>query len=668
MTKRWLTVYSWALIGVSLTKIWLAFIGLFIILPMGLFSQSRVENPLDRFYANLVRMVFLTQVMVYALAATRLYEVISLTVLYLAVGVWRFRAVRTREDFRSLFLRMGSYVFRLVEGSANLPSPISILNSMRRKAGSMTREKTVLMDAIALLGVVGFAAYLRYWDPLTNAAPAMSDSYVTLAWMKYVGRRQLFHDGLYPQGFHIILSVLQKFSAVEGLLVLKYVGPMASTLTTLSCYYLVSRVTDSPLAGVVSAFVYGCLPSLMPYEFERQAATNSQEFAMAFLLPAVWYTVRYLAGDSEYDLAVAFSAVSVIGLTHPMVAFFVAVGVACAVSGTLLARCVKVKTLLRLAGAGFVSVVVSALPLAAGTLFGIPFHGSSAEFMTAGGTGWCPPIRPADRILLCACAVAALLGTLRAGTNTDRAGLFTVPVLAGLSLIVYQAPRFGITSLALSARAPEFYALTLSLCAGLAASLITPRGPAPCFGSSLTNRPRSPIIEWGVRICVVCLMVVGLYRHPQHPAKPYKMQTNQSAEQYLRILMTETPTDWLVVSDIEGYSLVLGKGWHLMTGDFVSGVDPRCDELRFAGDGRLVTLDVRRIYIFHERIPYRPPIEAALPQYLRKVEDQKLLGEWIARYESYHGPLQVYYRDEELTIYVIDRGFDQMDEFRRVWM
>ncbi|MCL6650346.1 MAG: hypothetical protein K6U89_18740, partial [Chloroflexi bacterium] len=84
-------MYDWALITESLLRLGLAYAGIFVLLPRLLFSQASREGFLDSFWANLVRMVCLTQVAVYVLAALRLYEVISLSVLYALLILWRFR-------------------------------------------------------------------------------------------------------------------------------------------------------------------------------------------------------------------------------------------------------------------------------------------------------------------------------------------------------------------------------------------------------------------------------------------------------------------------------------------------------------------------------------------------------------------------------------------------
>ena len=657
-------MYHSILVAGALVRIGLAFAGLFVLLPMVLFRQERDVPALDVFYSNLVRMVFLCQVAAYALAAVRLYEVISILVVFLCTGLWRLRASRTPEERARLRARLTVKGLDLadyelsVSGFAESCCRVAAL--CLRRVMSVMRRKIDVVDGLLLALVLGYSAYLRFLDAIANAAPALSDSYVTLAWMKYIERRQLFHDGIYPHGFHIFLSLLHKFSVVDALFVLKYAGPLNPVLTTISCYYFVSRMTGHVLGGVASAFAYGCLPSFMPYEFQRQAATNSQEFAIVFLLPAVVYVVRYLGKGSKADLLAAFCAIGIVGLSHPVVAVFAAAGAFAAVCGCIVARVARFDTLARLAGAGLSAAIVSILPLAGGMLAGIPFHGSSVEFAAAEQVASWVDIRPVHGAVLGAGLAAAVLSAAFVRTRQARAGLLTCAFFTVISLLVYEAPALGVTNLALSTRSGEMYALALAVSLGTAVSAVVSLG-------SLGGGWWRDAWRWFSAAGLASAMVGVLLAHPQTPAHPYKMQTNESAEQYIRILLTDTPTDWLIVSDFEGYSLVLGRGWHLMTADFVSQVDPRGRDLVSVRDGVAQLLNMSSVYLFYEENPYKPPIDAALPQYEAKIEAQSRLKRWISEYESDHGPLEVYHRGPDLTIYVIRHQNDKRMEFEKIW-
>ena len=657
-------MYYWALITESLLRLGLAYAGIFVLLPRLLFSQASGEGFLDSFWADLVRMVCLTQVAVYVLAALRLYEVISLSVLYALLMLWRFRRLHTPDEVLALRVRLAARALDIMDGLMHpvrhlRPAILQVASRLRWMPPGRAAPARVA-EFLLLPAVMGYAAYLRYSDALTNAAPAMSDSYVTLAWMKYVENRQLFHDGIYPQGFHIVLSVLRKFSAIESLLTLKYTGPLNSCLTTLSCYHFTSRMSGNFFGGLVSAFAYGCLPSLMPYEFDRQAATNSQEFAMLFLLPAMWSIVRYLDSGSRRDLFVVFSAAAVVGLTHAMVALFAACAALAAVVGALFSGMLTWGKTLRLFKAGLGAAAVSAAPVVVGRLFGLAFHGSSAEFAAAQGVTAVPQLQVVQVMVLGAGVTSALVRSLFARTRFLRAGLLSSAFFIAGSVLVYEAPRFGVSSLALASRAQEMYAVAMAVSLGLAISLLVP-SRSPCRG--ILARAWS----FMSRVGVVAVMVAALWYYPQTPAHPYKMQSNESAEQYLRILRTNRPTDWLIVSDFEGYSIVFGRGWHLMTGDFIGKVDPEEDRLAIIEDGRSTPIEVPWVYLFFEKTPYKPPIDAALPEFERKVRDMQGLSDWVSRYKARHGNLKVYYDGEGLTVYVIEQPVKEEDEFRRIW-
>lgn len=381
---------------------------------------------------------------------------------------------------------------------------------------------------------------------------------------------------------------------------------------------------------------------------------------MLFLLPAVVFVVRYLRQGSPRDLAAAFCAIGVTGLTHPVVTLFAVAGAFAAVCASVFSLSTGFRRLVRMAGAGIGAGGVACVPLAAGLAAGIPFHGSSAEFAVAEGVASIPVVQRLHAAALVAGLAGCLLCAVLARSRQSRAGFLCCGFLVLGSVLVYMAPAFGVQNLALSARSGEVYALGLCVALGAVISAAVPRG-------SLGRRWFVVAWGWLTRAGVAGLAAAVLMLFPQSPARPYKMQTNESAEQYIRILLTDTPTDWLIVSDFEGYSLVLGRGWHLMTGDFVRQVDPSGEKLEIVQNGVSSPLEMSRIYLFYEENPYKPPIEEAIPEYERKVVDQRRLAEWIAKYEAHHGPLKVYHRGPALTIYVIERSPDKRKEFERIW-
>ncbi|MDP2859835.1 MAG: hypothetical protein Q8P50_17935 [Bacillota bacterium] len=393
--------------------------------------------------------------------------------------------------------------------------------------------------------------------------------------------KQLFHDGVYPHGFHIILSALRKISAIDPLLVLKFAGPLASLLTVAGAWYCATRLTRSPTAGLVAAFVLGLLPRTLPLDYARQASTNSQEFGMAFVLPVVVLLSRYLDEGDHLDLTTAGAGLAVTGLVHPLPALAAATYTGCCLSAHAICGSLDHRRAKRVIWTGLLAAGVSAAPIAAGLLHGIPLHQSSLAFALSGGNAAGQGLTPVALAAVC-CAAGGMVITLfrhARGRSTWDTGARQGPspkdslvclLVTLASLAIWQASRLGLSSLVLSTRGGESGSPGIAL--GISAGV-----------GSLA--PDSPVRRGAGRL-VATLVLLGLgmtaWKAGVQPAAAYRMQSDAWVDQYLRIATTHTPHKWMIVGGEEGYALALGAGWHMSLQEFLAAYDPTAmPNLRF---------------------------------------------------------------------------------------
>lgn len=630
----------------------LSFAVLYMIVPRVLLGAGWWNDRFEAFYGFWTLSVVLHILAVYPLAALRLYEVLSLAAIYMLVWYWRRPRSRPPQDDPT-----APDLYELLDRSPRAGRRFLKLcrDEIRRArafwAGFWTDGATRVMS-ISFLFVFGLAAYLRFYDGIVNAAPPLADSYVTLAWMKYITNRLVFHDGIYPHGFHIYLSTLAKFAAVDPLGVLKFTGPLNSLLAVFGLYFAARVLSGQPAGGLVAAAVYGIGASFLPCEFVRQAATNSQEFALVFLLPATVFTWRYLETGRRGPLLIAFASLSITGLVHSLIALFTGLGMAAAAAAVLLTRPRPFGRFLILAGAAGAAAVVAALPVLVGLALGGRIHEGVTAFM-AEQMQWVRPITLPMVVASALPFLAIVLGlAARRGREAVSAGLCTAFIVLG-SFAIDQAPRFGVSSAALITRSGEFLALAMALSAGVAWGALAGLGRG--WWRTL----------WAVTTATV--IVAGAWWAAPVPADPYKMQYNAGVEQYLRISREHRPATWLMVSDEEGYALAYGRGWHLMVGDFLERVDPAAEELVYRGPGASEPLDHEWIFLFHERVPYHVPLPEAEAIVPRRLDEERRLLEWVAVYASAHQNIEVYYEDDDIVVWLIRQPIPQSERFRQIW-
>lgn len=650
---------------INLARFVLAFFIVYILWPRLLFRSGR-EGGLDGLVSGYVLMVCLTIAVGYVLVVIKLYEFLSLTAVLLVIT---FRsAIRRyghRGGARELGLKITTWVYDVFDG---LVSPGRVLANLGRnrlqsikhflqyRFSGFTQAGNTILFAIIFV----WAVYLRFYDALIHAAPAMSDAYVTLAWMKYIENRFLFHDGIYPQGFHIYLTVLRKFSAIDSLLVLKYTGPLNGVLTGLGIYFAVSRWSGRTSPGLVAAFVFGVLSGYLPMEFDRQASTNSQEFALMFLVPAFYFASAYLKTGQRTHFWPAAACFTIIGWVHTLVFTFLVVGVfLLVISHLLLIPRKSAGASLQICLAGVGAGVLSVLPVVVGLAMGREFHSASAQFVSQEFMAVLPDITLFDQAALGALAFF-LVVSLLAGRSRQSTVMPLFLALVGVaSYAMYYAlgPLTGKALLAYHRMAP-FWSLLVPIGLGMGWSALVRLAP----GERLKQLA-------GVLVCLGLVVCTAVYLKPVPPV-PYKMQHDSMVDQYLRIVEEFRPTEWAIASVEENYAICLGRGWHLRLADLLE-YNPTDRRLTRQVNGATEELSVKDVFIFKEKNMFRAKVSGAeevlQATYERRAGEYRELDRWLENYRANHDNLSLYYEDADIQVFRIHQPRSREEEFRKIW-
>lgn len=658
--------YTQHVIVSALARIILSFLFAYIALPAFLFGKMQWDDNFEDFYARVSLAVVLNVVVVYALAATKLYELFSLGLTYLLFWAFRLKRTYTTARMNELRSRAATTAFDVFDGLVKVRDAArrQFTDQLEAFLGFLFRISadfpSVLLSSSFLL-IFALAAYLRFYDAVLNAAPALSDAYVTLAWTKHINNRILFHDGIYPQGFHICLSIISKLSAVNPLLVLKYAGPLSSMLIILSIYFAGLALSQRVTGGLVAALAYTVLTGFLPYEYVRQAATNSQEFALVFVLPCTVFALKYFQTQKKQYLLATAACLAVTGLTHFLITIFAVMGIASAVIASFIAgpRRFALRNLVLLFKRAMIAGAISVLPLLIGMSLGIEMHASSLRFAVAASDWPCPPITPFTLAAFSAALLSVLGSFLRRRDPLALPGALTGLLLLCGAVLLHQGPRFGLRSEALNARSGEFAAVAMSVAYGLGWAYLLPYPTGP----KLYQR----FLRLLTATLTTVLVVGATIQAKPVPPKPYKMQYNSWVDQYLRITQTHLPSEWLLVSDQEGYALAYGQGWHLMIGDFVDHVSADSPKLVYSGPDAAGTTDHPYVFIFHERVPYYVDHELVIKMIPQRMEEERRIVEWVERYRRSHDNLSVFYEDEDIVVWVIKQPRDKNETFKRIW-
>jgi len=631
-----------------------AFIGTMVILPRFLFRPIR-GNGWERFAANFSRMVLLIICLGYVLVATKLFEVLSLTFILAALSTrtfWTKTGAAKRQETQN---KMALAFYDGLDIGFGLKQRLQkrsthALGSFRVYLRALLAQVIRVSRWAIIFALFGGAVYLRFTGTIIHSAPVLSDSYVTLAWMKYIDARILFHDGIYPQGFHIYLGFLRKFAAINPLYVLNYTGPLNSILTMLLMTVLVTTLGQSIWAGFGSALVYGLLSSTaFINEWTREVATNSQEFAFVLLFPAMLFLFRYLWRRDRHYLWIAGCAITVMGLVHTLAYALAVIGACAMLTVFLLARFRTYwRYAVRVLIVGVCSAIISVLPLGLGTMLGRQLNKSASSYASSVSHGalYIPTLHIIDYVSI----ISICLLFVASHPKIAKGRLALARRFVALwSLIVLLLYEFGdITHYTvLTSRSDELWALVAPLCIGMAGGIVW------------QAMRRFAISEWlGQVIATALLLVIWIGDRPQ-PIEPYRMQWDETVDQFLRIGTLHLPKTWMIVGDPYMYDLVLGEGFALLGRNFLQLFAPQPPPLTLRATGKLDTGIPQYVFIFVENkvLEVRRTnsiYSILLPQYRQRQKDLRLLNQWIQTYRQRGGAIHVFFTDPILTVYEID--------------
>ncbi len=636
-----------------LLKYALTFGILLIWLPQILVAKNE-ESLLDRVISGFMGMVLLLIVIVYILVFLKLYEVISLSALLLILIYNRACQMADIHSFSELLSQIQILIYDGLDGLHQPQKITHKISAIPLKIYAYLRTHWMWIITFAI--IFGYAGWLRYYDAFVHAAPPLSDSYVTLAWMKYINERILFHDGLYPHGFHIFLSVLAKFSANNQLFVLKYTGPLNGLLILLGIWFFVYKTTESKSSAYFAAVAYGCTGTFFDLEMFRQSATNSQEFAMVFLLPTLWYLIRYFEKENRNDLVVAASGLCVMGFVHTLIfAFAVWLCLGIILSRFLMRDQAILRKNFQVFIFGTGATLVSLVPLAVGYLLGKRPHGASLAFLNRLGNQIpFANLGLLEALFLAGIGTTILLMVVERDHLEKAKRLFTVLCLLASVLIFYGVLPALTQSVVLDLRKITLALPFLGVVMGVLHSLVV----RPWKSGKSAN-------IFGMFLTMGALIAVVIFIKPE-PLVPMKMERDTMVQQYLNIKEQFLPTEWMIVSHEEEYALVLGKGLHMFIADFIKDIRPDRIDMEYVNDSskRILTPD---IFIYYEKEVYTTPYIEMVENYKERVREKPLLEKWLQTYQEETGNLKIYYEDKDFIVYWIHNEKSDEEKFEDIW-
>lgn len=658
-----------------LLRIITIFFLLFYFLPLAMFKHDDTMyefGTLDRFFVYFIHSNLITIVIVYVLTFLNIYETISLLMAYFLL--FMLFTVQKKKKQGIKFTELGTYYFGKVLDSVedNVYSMKSIptigksiftklLNSIKGILLKLTARPVENILAIAVLLV---AAYARFYHSFVHLAYGSSDPYVHLAWTKYIGNNLIFRDGVYPYGYHAIISSLNKVFFTDPSVIIRFIGPIASCIMIFSIYYVLRKLIKSSLIPAVLGVAVYVFNTTFSFGALRQISALPEEYAMIFLLPGMYFFHLFLTKEKKYFLLLSAEALLITILIHPYVTVFMAVGYG--IIGLVYIRDLFIKkNLVRVVLFMFVAGVIGILPFVFGLIAGKEFHGSSIDFVRDSVDSSLKSMNLKEIvsymandkmfiILFISLAVlilfSVLLIVLKKGEHKiqGRVGI----IFSLLTLVLYfqyRALELGMPYIMLPYRTGIFLsfiaAFTIALVAG-SMDLITSK----------------KYIGNAIKTVVAVIIILSLFSSskfiiPLETQASGFMEYDEAAYVSLKIKEDFQLNNWTVISPVEQYSESINYGYHYNLWEYVKNIDV---------DNVDIEIPTEHVFWFVEKVPLRsdsrvtkeesqkefPIITGNLDEYYTNAENRRII-----QAKAYYILEDLLNKDENMSVYFETENF-----------
>ena len=377
------------LVILQFAGIFAAYTGLTVLLPAVMFrrilrgrrlsEQFLMCYTFGNFY--IINIVFAVQL----LHISNFWTLVLLTVV-LSVLIW---SRVNRISLKKLIMENGETCRKILQGSQGMKGALyrvwrRIVAILKYSVRFFYREVVCNTLQWLLIGVMAAALFWIYGRQLIlTYGYRASDIPVHLNWINQMSRGNLFVNGVYPFGFHCMVYYLHTVFRVDTYVILctfYLVQVIFIHAVLLAMLKMLCRSLYLPYAGVL-VYILGNFWAKQTYS--RFASSLPQEFGMIFVIPSVYFLIRFFQTKKENlktketklirgCFALAFSLTLAIHFYGTMIAGLCCIGIAAGFCFRFLNK----EYFRRIMVTGIISVFLAVLPMGIAFVGGTPLQGS----------------------------------------------------------------------------------------------------------------------------------------------------------------------------------------------------------------------------------------------------------------------------------------------------
>ncbi|NPV52534.1 MAG: hypothetical protein HPY71_03310 [Firmicutes bacterium] len=628
---------------------------------------------LDKFFIGLTYMVIVNVIVVYILAFLKLYEALSLIIVYFLLYIFLLQRRDRSPDKVARALGMNIVIGLLDMADSRGGIKGAIYQDIKSRKDILVANLLGIVKRPYILAVLlplSYIATLRIALVVRTCilgGAQMADPYVHLVWAKYLQRSRLFVDQLYPMGYHAILATIGTLSFMDLYHVIRFTGPVAGILFILTIFYVARSLGVPDMVAILVTVIFGLdMHRWLPADFDRQLRGLPMEFSSIFVLPGLLFLVRYIFTPRKENLYYFFGTVAATSFIHPYSTGYLALGTLPIVSMGCLLRKLTFKNLASLCLASLGGIVLGNLPVLLGFIGGIPTEGSltwaTSTVVLPGGAPAPKSIKilpfiagfikgPSWYLLGLGTAVFVIicngLRMLILGKNSwQSAARLSWGFAAIIMLIFYRLSELSIIAIM------DIYRLslgiTLVLCVLFAFAI-----------SELVMLSSLLIDHRFITVLVGITMAYTIVSLPPYYPPVTLIEYPAAAENYFRIKAQFPKFEWTLVAPVEQFEESLGYGYHVELWKFF-----RRYRIEHAEDPDFdPPIPTKYVFFFIEKVPLKiwerglnpddfpGPTEKyyRIPEMRANLEQEAYV--WCKIFHKTHKNVTVFYEDSELIIY-----------------
>ena len=680
---------------------------LFVALPRRIFPQCYTGYGIENIITNIIYMLVYIELLVPFMIFLKIFNTFTFIAVLIGTKLF-FVKFYQKESIRTYFFKLRTSI--LISVFHFFDNYEDIIRQYKKKKLEelylyfrhlnyfhLFKKVLIFLIFVHLIYILGYRCFITLANPLP-------DSSQFFEWVANLERNILYADnktaGADFYGISIFIFILRVFTHTDTIILFSIYPLLLMTFLLMGVYFVLKRFTLSTLIALFVLLIYGSLliGSPLNKNIATPIITTQNPDIITFWLFHLYNIPREFLEKSQLYL-------ENIGMT-PYIRYFSGMAYEFSSSMFLLNLYYLIKALdkgktkyllhysltLMLVfifhGGGAIALIMPSILIAINALISMKLHWSlfkkgllAIVVATIFGNGWMLSIIkygiPQD-FGAAAPFLDKLFGTKQAIREIVTAGLEDVTILhltwihlvLFLSalffyfiarfykkgfyfssfllvplgyFIVFFAQNLGLPKLVHPLRGAEYFFLSITIIIA-------------CYIKLFIWLPLRIILKQITRtiflLLIYIMLLVSAFFVPHYKdTERFKkfingVQYSEIPYFLYEIIKNNTPLTWTVVSYVQEYSKVLGKGYMINVNDFIVKYNPL---------DRYLKITTPKIYIFVEDIPHKY-IGKDEWYYRWRSDVENKLKEWIALYSSVHSNIKVFAKSKLLTVYEIDNS------------